>query len=321
MFKKIIALLPVKNEAHILDFSLENMSLFCDHIIVADQMSGDGSRNIYKKYPKVIVVDNKRQGHSNEVRWDLLVEARKLGSNNLIINLDADEFIPSNLFTKFLSSESFTRGCSFKFPWIQLWKTPDKYNIDKFWKNQYKAIAWVDDGVSNYEKINVINDHTNRIPEPFLKKCKKIEYAPILHLNFLFWEKNKIKQAWYKCAELIDGKRSIRRINNAYCATNEKYNKRFLPTPTEWLRDDRDKILAVLNNKIDKSRLKDIYNFFDKYGIEFFEHLEIWDLDELKNEFIKITGREPIVKHYPYLFIKLIELRRLIKRILRPSKI
>ena len=54
----IICLTPVRNEAWILDKFLQCTSLWADYIILADQMSTDGSREIALKYPKVILVDN-----------------------------------------------------------------------------------------------------------------------------------------------------------------------------------------------------------------------------------------------------------------------
>jgi len=91
---KIIALMPVKNEAWILPYTLESLSKICDHIIIADQNSDDGSFEIYKKFSKVEVITNNEKIHSNKVRWSLLDRAREYEGKNIILNVDADEFIP-----------------------------------------------------------------------------------------------------------------------------------------------------------------------------------------------------------------------------------
>ena len=57
----LICLTPVYNEAWILPAFLKATSLWADYIIIADQMSTDGSRDIYKDYDKVIMVDNPRK--------------------------------------------------------------------------------------------------------------------------------------------------------------------------------------------------------------------------------------------------------------------
>src|SRR5204862_1611085 len=46
---KVIALVPVRNESWILEHSLACWSAFCDVIIVSDQESTDGSRDIYRR--------------------------------------------------------------------------------------------------------------------------------------------------------------------------------------------------------------------------------------------------------------------------------
>ena len=56
-----VVLTPVRNEAWILRAFLEATSLWADHIIIADQMSTDGSREIARSFPKVTLIDNDRQ--------------------------------------------------------------------------------------------------------------------------------------------------------------------------------------------------------------------------------------------------------------------
>jgi hypothetical protein len=50
---KIIALMPVRNEAWVLPHSLACLSAFCDVILVNDQSSEDESREICRRFPKV----------------------------------------------------------------------------------------------------------------------------------------------------------------------------------------------------------------------------------------------------------------------------
>jgi hypothetical protein len=235
---KVICLMPVKNEVDILPITLSIISQYCDYIIISDQMSDDGSRDIYKRYPKVKTIENDRVGHSNEVRWDLLEEARKIEGNNLIVCLDADEFIPPFLFKKFLSLEKFEIGKSFKFKWIQLWKSIDGYNDSSVWKYNFKSIAWVDDRLSKYEPKIIINDHISRIPERFLKKTQVIKYAPIIHLQWVYWNKTQIKQAWYMCSELIKKPANFLAINRTYSVGKDDKGLKLKNTPKEWFVDD-----------------------------------------------------------------------------------
>ena len=286
---KIICLMPVKNEAAILPTTLGIISEYADVIIIADQMSDDGSREVYKNFPKVRVIDNNRTGHSNEVRWDLLRAAREHGKNNLIICLDADEYIPSNIFKNFLSMAKLEVGQSFRFPWIQLWKSKYEYNDTGVWYRNYQRAAWVDDGETEYKNKFVINDHTSRVPERFLNNCIRVDNVPIMHLQWVFWEKTQMKQAWYRCSELVKSPESWKIINDSYSHSLE-VSKKLKNTPKEWLEDLEEKDLVQKQSDWHKN---EIIKMFEQYGVTFFEKLQIWHVPELEAEFIKRTNRKP----------------------------
>lgn len=291
--QKVICLMPVKNEVDILSITLPILSQYCDIIIIADQMSDDGSREIYPEFPKVKVIDNPREGHSNQVRWDLLKEARKYGSKgNLILCLDADEYIPSTLFKKFLNEYEFNVNDSFRFPWIQLWKSIDYFNNTGVWFRNYQRAAWIDDGETNYDTDIVINDHTSRVPSFFLHNCKKINSLPIIHLQWVSWRKTQFKQALYRCTELIKNPENYISINSSYSHSLEHADKKLSRTPKEWLED------YPLLKKVEEFKNgwyeKEIYRLFEKYGISFFEALQIWHIPELKERFIHEVGKEPV---------------------------
>ena len=56
----------VWNEEKILPFTLDYYSQFCDKIFIYDNMSTDGSDDIYKKYPKVEVTKWDSKDEINE---------------------------------------------------------------------------------------------------------------------------------------------------------------------------------------------------------------------------------------------------------------
>ena len=90
----LVVLTPVRNEAWVLRAFLEATSLWADYIIIADQMSTDGSREIAKEYPKVILIDNNRKEmHQAATRRLLFETAEKIEGDKLLFTLDADEFL------------------------------------------------------------------------------------------------------------------------------------------------------------------------------------------------------------------------------------
>ena len=294
---KTITLLPVKNEGWILLSTLKNMSDFSDHIIIADQKSTDNSSDIYKSFEKVEVIENTNKNHNNSIRWKLLDYAReKYGVENLIICIDADEMISKTAIdaVKKIINDSNDKNIYFSFPWIQLWGTVEKHRVDTVWKKNYKAIAFFDDGIVDYERKTVLNDHTARVP--LHKNNILINQFPLLHYQYINLKQSEIKQAWYRCSELISGN-NAKKINHQYSVAKHNNNIILETTKSEWLQG-----LPLIESdyKVDSDwRYKEILTWFDKYGIVFFEPLDIWDINELNNIFIKEMGRKPSVKKYP----------------------
>lgn len=297
---KTIVLIPVKNEDWILENTLQNITPHVDTVIIADQNSTDSSLEICKKFSNVIIIKNPYEGHSNKVRWILLEEARKFGDNNLIICIDADEIISPKGILEMknkISDEKLVPGDVFKLKWIQLFGSTTTYRNDGAWKNSEKNIAFIDNkGINEYHKGFIINDHTSRIPDTNINKEIKISY-PLLHFHFLPQKRTQLKQAWYRCCELIDGKRNAKRINNTYRVTLTPEKIKTFILEKKWYEG---LILPTnLENKTSNWHLKEIKDFFEKYGILFFEDLQIWHIPELRELFIQETGRAPISKVYP----------------------
>jgi hypothetical protein len=97
---KLICLTPVLNEAWILERFLKCTSLWADHIIIADQRSTDGSREIARRCPKVTLIDNRSEVFNEPERQQmLLAEARRIPGAKILLALDADEFLTANFLT------------------------------------------------------------------------------------------------------------------------------------------------------------------------------------------------------------------------------
>lgn len=310
---KTIALMPVKNEAWVLKHTLKNIVAHVDLVIIADQNSTDETVAICNQFDNVQILTNPYTGHSNKVRWLLLDEARKYGDNNLIFCLDADEVISPLAITEIkqlIENKKAIPGDVFKSKWIQLWKSSDKYMEEGVWKNNYKNIAFIDNrSVNEYKRDIIINDHTSRVPDSLIRNEIIISY-PFLHLNFIDYDRNQLKQAWYRCTELIKGSRSARRINNTYRVTILE-NVSVYPVPSRWVTD-LDLPLTIKDTGSNWYH-NEIIGFFNQYGILFFENLQIWHIPELHKQFIQSIGREPKIKTFPGWLSKLNDIKNYIR--------
>lgn len=144
----LVVLTPVRNEAWVLHAFLKATSLWADHIIIADQMSTDGSRDIYPQYEKVTVIDNPRtEMHQARTRQLLFDAAQKIEGDKILFTLDADEFLSGDFvntdgWKTILNSEP---GDVFSFRWMNLTSDSTKYTsfVPYYWA------AHVNDEVMN----------------------------------------------------------------------------------------------------------------------------------------------------------------------------
>jgi hypothetical protein len=104
-----------------------------------------------------------------------------------------------------------------------------------------------------------------------------------------------MKQAWYRCAELIEKPGSVREINEKYKITLDDDAVSLAAVPDDWLEG------VEIPNDVSNAgatprtgwHLEEMRKYFDEHGVVFFETLNIWHIPELRMEFFRRTGRMP----------------------------
>jgi glycosyltransferase involved in cell wall biosynthesis len=274
---KIICLTPVRNEAWVLDKFLQCTSLWADHIIIADQMSTDGSREIARKYSKVILVDNISDTFNEPERQKLLIEeARKIPGPRLLITLDADEIFTPNIFTspEWHTILTANLGTIFKFQWANF--KPDLKNM---WLGDHFAWGYLDDG---YHHSSTAMIHNGRIPLPLMNDIVILNQIKVIHLQYTNWERMQSKHRWYQTFEIINfpGKSALK-IFRMYHHMFGLPKNEIIPIPDEWfsgytsLGIDLTSVLTQPMNYFDEQCLQ----LFEQYGGDKFKKLNIWDLN------------------------------------------
>jgi glycosyltransferase involved in cell wall biosynthesis len=295
---KIIIASPVKNEEWILPSTLKNFSSFADHIILADQKSTDKTREICARFEKVTVIDNPFKGYTNEIRWMLLDEARKIPGNNVIICLDADEQISPDFINEIkehLKTRTGTGAVGFYTKWLQIYGSDTTYRTDEPWKKNYKTFAFYDDREIDYSRDYVTQEHIDRIPAtPYIVELD----TPILHMQWLGQKRSEIKQAVYMCTEKTEGW-DPRKTNNRYSVAKFIKNAPLEKIKEPWLKEIYFPTKEE-RESYDPVKLQDIMKMFDAHGSLYFEPLEIWNVHELKERFVRENNREPTrIEVYP----------------------
>jgi glycosyltransferase involved in cell wall biosynthesis len=285
---KVICLTPIKNEAWILDKFLSAASLWADHIIIADQMSDDGSREIALKYGKVVLVDNKSAEFNEPERQKLLIdEARKITGEKLLIALDADEFISGNAFSSNAWERMLTasRGTVFKFKWPFI-----DSDFKKYWGGDEAKMpfAYMDDGAEHLGK----KIHSTRIPFPKAARIEKINDFVIMHYQFTDWKRMESKHRWYQCFERIQSpEKSSIEIFRQY---NHMYRVQDLDKcdiPQEWFTYylKHDVSIKTINITGTYYWDKEVANFIKTYDKGYFKHIDLPQNNTLLLRYLRMT--------------------------------
>lgn len=278
----LICLTPVRNEAWILRAFLEATSIWADHIIVADQMSTDGSREIALSYPKVILIDNNNADFNESERQSLLINrAREIKGDKILFALDTDEIFAANFrqtkdWEKIINS---IPGDVFWFKWAQV--MPDKKH---YWIT-HSSFPWVfhDDGIEphgNYAR----NIHSIRIPYPIdEKQMYYVEDFKVLHFQHIFPERNKSKQRFYMFVDYSLNKRSIVKLSRTYLPKEVEEHFDILLSEMIYEKENGFDIFDLIDLRTTKFWF-DLYvaERINQKGIDFFRSLDIWDYSFLK---------------------------------------
>jgi hypothetical protein len=291
---RVIALLPVRNEAWVLRHTLDCLSGFCDVVLVHDQSSEDGSREICREFPRVVLLAADGVGICEQARFALLDAARDYDGKNLLWFNDADELVSPARVTEFLARLGGTPrpGTALECQFYNLWKTTDRYRDDlSAYRPHLKAMAFVDDRKADYDRRDEFPLHTPRVPLVSPAETLRAPQIPVLHLQWLLWNRNQVKQAWYRCREWLQGGKTAAAINAFYSITFDAHGIRTTPVPEDWVRD-----VSFPHPFADGGASwheREILAWFDRDGIERFEPLEIWHIESLRDEFRRRTGRRP----------------------------
>lgn len=270
----IVCLIPIKNEAWILDRCLKCASLWADNIIIADQQSTDGSREIALSYPKVILIDNPSPTYNELERQKLLIaEARKIPGQKLLIAIDADEVLVGYDQTREWETIKQARpGTSFWFQWANILPGLEKYYTPDF----QMLFGYMDDGKEH--RGNLI--HSPRVPISGEEPRILCSHIKVLHYQYTDWNRMKSKHRWYQCLE---------RINFPHRSSIEiyrQYHHMDIPPsetktiPANWLEtyESEGIDMTSINTKTIYWWDREILNLLDKYGNRAFSREAIWDI-------------------------------------------
>lgn len=285
---KIITLIPVKNESWILPITLPQLTQVSDEVIILDDNSEDDTVKIASAFDKVQVItylQDEKYVNMSDRRNKLLQIGRQNGGTHFIF-IDADELLSQRAIDNLAEHiKSLKPGESLAFPWINLSEKNTKFFYQKTDRQNYKDFVFCDDKTTNFPDVFLSEQRTPALNKNWLKI--PFEKGAVLHLQFINKLRYQYKQAWYRMQEFIAGKRNALRINTTYLFTKD------LPLGDTLILDKNINKLSNFDFESYQVIKKQVYNLFDKKGVEYFEALDIWHIPDLRNLFIEKVGREP----------------------------
>lgn len=300
MTPKLICLTPVRNEAWCLRTFLDNTSLWADQIIIADQNSTDGSREIMHEYPKVILIENIEKNYNEDIRQKLLInEARKIIGPKILFTLDADEIFSAGFYKtddwhKILTSNP---GDVFGLQWANITSDMKHYFLSKM------HFPWIyhDDGITKHEKyVRYIHSMRIPFPEDANKRYYEVNDFKVLHFAHINLKRVESKNRYYQCiVKITDTHDSCISLFRTYHLKKVKT----YPIPHYWLNNQESKQIINLEElRISESLFwfdLEVKEIFLKYGFYKFRYLAIWDkkwIEKMK-KYIEISDpRNTMIK-------------------------
>lgn len=285
-YRKIVGLVPGKNEADKIEFCIRALAKICDAIVYFDDNSTDDSVSIVESIAEECRVERivrKEDDRFHEtIRRALPLEAgREIGGTHFIV-IDADEAFTANCTEgHFLRQKilQLSPGDSLELAWIQLWRSVTAYrHDDSVWTDNYKAFVFADDGHCRYDETFI---HLERVPSGLTGKRVRIEgydYG-LMHFQFVNWKNLLLKQAWYRCIERVNHpQKPADEINALYAPSKDERGIRLRDVPFKWFAAYPFFQAETLDTP-DAWRRQEVLDWFTEYGTETFAELDIWDVE------------------------------------------
>jgi len=211
---KLIAIMPVRNEAWCLRLTARAALMWCDEIVIGLHACTDNSPEIasFISYENTGRVTFLRQADTEWAemaqRQRLLEVARERGATHIAM-IDADEILTGNLLPRAARklAEMGPPGTVLQLPWLALPRTTDRYLTSGVWgPGQQVSMAFKDEPAAHWGLHDGARDFHHRNPmglRPSFYAPLEPEEGGLMHLQFLSERRLRAKQALYKATEVL----------------------------------------------------------------------------------------------------------------------
>jgi glycosyltransferase involved in cell wall biosynthesis len=275
----VIVLTPIKNESWILERFLSVTEQFADAIIIADQFSTDNSRDIVRRHPKAILIDNTNPEYDELYRQQLLIDkARELyPGKKCLLALDADEIMTAaSMQSSFWNAlDTYQEGTVLTF------EKPDIISpVTKCIRyNSFFTLGYIDDGAPHTGK----KIHSVRVPRKEDSPVVAIEDVKFMHYALTRTIEYRSRQRLYSVLENIKNVAPFyhRLLSYSYRLNDYISKHTITDTPQEWFEGWEQ--LGINMQTIQSSEVntytEQVLEHIKEYGMKRFYLDDIWDKD------------------------------------------
>lgn len=285
---KLVGLMPVRNEAWCLGFTLRVALQWCDEVVVCDHGSTDGSREIMEALASQRVIireDREHDWREMEQRNMLLAECRLRGATHIAL-IDADEFLTANLIDDVVDfsargrANRTDRGTMLELPLYNIRECGTcpgvlRYHSNGVWGNRWVATAFQDSPALHWS-----GDRFHH-REPF--GCGWNRWRPIqqgdggvMHLWGASERRLRAKHALYRITERLRWpQKSVAEIEKLYSlATVAREPWTFAPVKPEWIEPYAD-LMQYLDIDAEPWQEAEVRLLLQTHGREKFSGLDL----------------------------------------------
>lgn len=271
----IICMTPVKDEAWILERFLACASTWADEIIIADQGSTDGSREIAARHPKVRLIENRSaQTHEAERQALLIAAARETPGPRFLVALDADEAFTPNLLDspEWTSALAAAPGTVFKFQWVNL-----HHDGERCWIPEWEwPWGYMDDGAPH----TGFPIHSPRVPVPPGAPVRRMRDIKVLHFAHTDFQRVRSRTRWYQGWEILHGtaQRPAPMYRQYHQFGDTQPLRRVEP---QWVEGYRRAGVDITSVHVDGRYRWDgiVLGWLVEHGARPFRRVDMWDVD------------------------------------------
>jgi hypothetical protein len=239
---KLVALMPVRNEAWVLGASLRAALRWCDHVVVLNHASTDSTAGIICDVAEEFstrvtsLYEPRPEWKEMDHRQRMLEVGREIGGTHFAL-VDADEILTGNLvptirywISKLQPTEILQVGM------LAMWRSLDHYRVGQsIWSNRHDlTLAFCDHPSLGWAARNGY-DHHSREPHGSRRSQFPHVQGGVMHLQWASWRRLVAKHARYKMDERIKyPNRSIQEIDRMYSLALDEKGIEVQTVEPEW---------------------------------------------------------------------------------------